>query len=372
MANYESRVQSLKQRRQGVALSVNNYDSASYAGLNKAATLKESWETRSAYGPATTYALGAMQEVEKRNTEISIETANRIQNQLIERLSRKGITAESRLQGSVPLNIHIKGVSDVDLLIIDKQMLRYDAAGVKANSYFATSKTDDNILSILRIECADILREAYPAANVDESGSKSLKITGGSLAREVDVVPSIWWDTAEYQSTNLEYYRGIFIYDISKESTIENLPFLHIQRIKDKCEQTYGGLRKSIRLLKNLRAEAAKEGNEINLSSYDIASIMYHADVNNLAQGRFYELAVLSETQRFLDFLWNNFDYAKSLEVPNKTRKIFEKDSQKNEIGRLSHIVDTLVSDVTNEIAGVLLNGASFQTKRVYLNNLKI
>ena len=50
-------------------------------------------------------------ERDRRYAEISIETALRVGSQLQQKLS---IPIERRLQGSVPLNVHIRGVSDVE------------------------------------------------------------------------------------------------------------------------------------------------------------------------------------------------------------------------------------------------------------------
>jgi tRNA nucleotidyltransferase (CCA-adding enzyme) len=81
-----------------------------------------------------------MQEVDPVYTRVSIETGKRIENQLSNRLEKKEITASFRLQGSVPLNIHIKGVSDVDILTIDEQLFVFSNEGSKANSYVLSKK----------------------------------------------------------------------------------------------------------------------------------------------------------------------------------------------------------------------------------------
>lgn len=322
----------------------------SYDDLFRQSLLQESWESRARDAPATQYTLGAMQEVAARYTEISIETAKRIENQLSNRLNNKGINAEFRLQGSVPLNIHIKGVSDVDLLTIDQQMLMYDQSGCRASSYSETSKSALDVLRRLRNVSALELDMAFPAAKVDTSGAKSIKITGGSLARDVDVVPAIWWDTAEYQLSGESYKRGVSIFNSRENEQIYNHPFLHIERIVQRCDRTSGGLRKSIRLLKNLRADMESEGNSINLNSFDITSIMYHADMRTLGLGQIYELAILYETQRWLDYLYYNFEEAKLLDVPDLTRKIFDSNDKKDGLRLLSHQVDLLTNSVAEEI----------------------
>src|SRR5260221_12804698 len=153
---------------------------------------------RAANQSHTRYALGAMQEVDADYTRISRETAERVGAQLKTGLTNAGISADFRLQGSVPLNVHIRGVSDVDLLALDAGFMTYSTTGVLSQQghYTAAAGTRTAIeaLSTLRAEAEKILKNKYPAATVDTSGGKAINISGGSLPRPVDVVPSHWHD----------------------------------------------------------------------------------------------------------------------------------------------------------------------------------
>lgn len=356
--NYESRIGKLKARRKGTNQlpAMESMLESTQILLNKSRQM-EAWESRASDKKATNYALGAMQEVDPTYTRISKETGKRIENQLNKRLDARGVKTSYRLQGSVPLNIHIKGISDVDILAIDEQVLIYDGNGIKYNTYTPSEKDTLTVLHSLRSNIEEFLIEAFPAANVNADNAKSVKITGGSLARDVDVVPSIWWDTKDFQQFNNEIYRGVAILNKKNNKKIYNTPFLHINLIEEKCNTTSGGLRKSIRLLKNIKADAESEGTKIGLSSFDIAAIMYHCNMSNLSMGRYHELAILVEAQRWLDFLWHNFDHAKSLYVPDGTRKIFDSDSKKQDLLLLFTQVDELLKAVALEISDKRLDG---------------
>lgn len=311
----------------------------------------EPWEKRgSANQPHTRYAIGAMQSVSDTYTRVSHETANRVASQLHDRLTKAGITAEFRLQGSVPLDVHIRRVSDVDLLAIDTSFLTYMTYGVKAQrgGYFPTAKTSPGVLSMLRAQIETDLDAAFPAADLDTTGSKAVKISGGSLPRSVDVVPAHWLDSMEYQSSGLEADRGVKIYNKSTGQTIENFPFLHIARIKARCDSVGGGLRKAIRLCKNVKADTDRD---ITLPSFDIAATMYHADTTALQLGQYFDLAVLAETQRFLDVLARNFVFAKTLTVPDGSRTIFDSDEKLVGLLNLSIEMDELLRNVYEENA---------------------
>jgi len=367
-ANFNTRVDRLKSRRKGT-----NQIQAMDAMLESTQILvnksrqQESWETRASDKKATNYAIGAMQEVDPVYTRVSIETGRRIENQLSKRLDSLGLKTVYRLQGSVPLNIHIKGVSDVDILVIDEQMLMAAAAGIKYNTYLSTDKDGLDILKKLRTHVEECLPDAFPAATVHTENAKSVKITGGSLARDVDVVPAIWWDTVNYQQSSDDKDRGVAILNKRVPERIYNTPFVHINLIGSRCDQSFGGLRKSIRLLKNIKADAESEGTKINLSSFDIASIMYHADIMSLSRGRHFELAILSETQRWLDWLWHNYEEAKKLYVPDGTRAIFDSEDKKTELLMLSSQVDSLMRAVALELNDTFREDSPFHEIRSFV-----
>jgi hypothetical protein len=350
--NIGNRLNKLESRRKGVdRLSKIALDSQ--PDILAKSWLEESWQKRASNKSYTRYALGAMQEVGPEYTHKSVETAERVGTQLKSGLASAGITADFRLQGSVPLNVHIRGVSDVDLLTLDNDFKTYSRSGALSlqghYSTAATSRTSVGVLSSLRAEAEKILKDKYPAATVDTSGGKAISISGGSLARPVDVVPSHWHDGHTYQISRQEYDRTVTILNKKIPTTIDNLPFLHIKLVGDRCDTTLGGLRKAIRLCKNIKADAIEEGTEINFPSFDIAATMYHADMDALQLGFYYELRILAETQRFLDRLYHEESFAKSLRVPDGSRLIFDSQVKYEGMKRLSFEIDDLVKEVAKE-----------------------
>ncbi len=313
--------------------------------------IEESWQKRAAADrPHTRYALGAMQEVGADSTRISLETAERVGNQLNKGFEAQGRSVEFRLQGSVPLNVHIRQYSDVDLLTLDLGFLIYDQFGARARlgHYTPSSETTVGRLSLLRAQAENILTNAFPQATVDKSGNKAINISGGSLPRSVDVVPSCWFDTIAWQMSGREVDRAVKILDESVPTTISNWPFLHIDRVSSKCASTLGGLRKSIRLAKSVKNDA---DTEIALPSFDIAGLMYHANMQALLAGYTYELAILAETQRWLDYLYRNPDYARTLLTPDGTRAILDTDRKRAALTSLSREFDELLRNVAKEQA---------------------
>lgn len=344
--NINSRLDKLQLRRKGLDRLV-ALDEAFRKEVIAKSVATESWQKRAATQPYTRYALGAMQEVGSEYTKISVETAERVGNQLAKSIS--GV--EFKLQGSVPLNVHIRGVSDVDLLTLDKSFVVIDKSGPLANSalYTDTPRTGVSVLANLRSQVEKVLPQSFPAAKVDTSGGKAVAISGGSLARPVDVVPSHWYDTSAYQQSMAQDDRGVYILDRKVPTTIKNFPFKHIKLIGDRCTSCLGGLRKAIRLCKNVKADAIEEGTKITFPSFDIAAAMYHADQTALKIGYLYELRILTEVQRHLDYMYHNPEWAKTLRVPDDSRAIFDTPEKYEGMKALSHEVDDLVKNVTKE-----------------------
>lgn len=309
----------------------------------------ESYQRRASGKTYTQYALGAMQEVDADDTRISLETAERVGNQLDQALAAVGNPVKFKLQGSVPLNVHIRGVSDVDLLTLDSSFITYATSGHRSQLGLYTSptaKTSVGVLSAIRTHAERTLRAKYPAADVDASGSKAIKISGGSLARPVDVVPSHWYDNIRYQETQNDHDRGVTILDAKAMETIDNLPFLHIALVNAMDKEVLGGLKKAIRLCKNVRSDAE---HDIALPSFDIAALMYHANKAALTAGYIYELNVLAEAQRHLDFLYSNKPYAQSLKVPDGSRCILDSEAKFGAMSSLSVEMDDLLRQVGKE-----------------------
>lgn len=345
------RLQQLKARRSGtdrIAL-LNSTD-----GLDVLAkSIYGEGYTRRATGQKhTQYALGAMQPVDTDYTRISLAEAERVGKQLDAGLRARGRNVGFRLQGSVPCDIHIRGVSDVDLLVLDEAFITYDATGARARAGQFSSPiayTPLSALQSLRSGAESILTDKFPQAKVDTSGAKAIKLSGGSLRRPVDVVPSHWHDTSDYQATWREADRGVNILDKSIPASVLNMPFRHIERIDQRDAQARSGLKKAIRLLKNVKADALEEGAKIPLPSFDIASAMWHADLGALAAGSVYELAIVAEAIRHLDYLARNTAHAKTLLVPDGSRPIFNTPEKVEALIQLSLEMDDLALQIGRE-----------------------
>ena len=343
-----TRLENLRVRRTGIDAVRSGRVTASVATeVLRESQFQEAWQRRASAQPHTRYALGAMQAVDATYTQKSRDEAERVAKQLREGLS---IPIETRLQGSVPLDVHIRGVSDVDLLVLRTDFLVYSIYGARARAgyYTSTNYTSLSALLELRRETEELLKRRYWGANVDCSGGKSIALSGGSFERPVDVVPAHWEDTFDYQVTGQEHDRGVMILDKKAPETISNLPFTHIKRVHDRDLDYLGGLKKAIRLVKNVKNDADSD-DASKLPSFDIAALMYHADENYLKAGYVNELYILQEAQRFCDWCYRNKSEASKLRTPDGLRPVLNTDYKHEGLRVISNELDDLARQVARE-----------------------
>lgn len=263
------------------------------------------------------YLLGAMEPVETSFTTKTYKEGDRIANQITTGLAVKGLRADFDYQGSVTKNTHIKAYSDIDLLVLETRFFSLQPPQQPQITY-----PGDPIKDLLEIRsvCITHLNSAFPTATVDDSGPRSVKISGGSLVRVVDIVPANWYDTVKYAETNNKIWRGIHILNAHKPDREDDQPFLHGAWIDHKDRATVGSARKLIRLLKSLKYDS--EG-KLTMSSFDIESLVFRMPDADMNRPRGEEIPLANACWLWLKKVEDNQLFRESLEVPDGKRKIF-------------------------------------------------
>lgn len=358
MIDFDKRLKSLKDRRQGsreraifdTALNYSEESAAIAGGVDF--RKKEAYEALNE-SSGVKYAIGAMAAVDSQSTRVSIAEGERVADNLIKRLSYQSIFVEKKLQGSVALDIHIKGHSDVDMLVLIKNTVTVESPLIIPGSY--TDSTDPRslleIVKELRIESETNLTNSFPKVTVEVKGNKSIALEGGSLKRKIDIVPACWYDTRNYQQGKDEQYRGVKIYDKGKHELIMNYPFTHISLVNNKDRIYSGNLKSVARLLKNMIADMPDGKKSIvkKLSSYDIAAIAFHMD-ERLIIPTYMHLGLVEKTRSYLKFLLDNSAYRNSLNVPDGSRKIFNDEPKLRALEILSKECSDLAKAIFEEL----------------------
>lgn len=313
--------------------------------VEEAKLLNESYRSL-AQSDSVKYVIGAMQPIDPAYTQNTYTQAERVRNQLEKRLTE---SCDYKYQGSVTNDTHIKAKSDIDLLVIIEKFFTLEQPQQPRFPYSGNPLKD---LQDLRADAEVSLAAAFPEADVDCAGSKSITIEGGSLTRTVDVVPSNWYETNKYADTQNEIYRGVQILDTSVPTRLANTPFLHNAWVDHKDRNTSGGMRKAARLMKSLKYDSES----IELSSYDIVSIAFNMPDESLNHPRGGELVLLASCLAYCQELQQNGFIRNSIEVPDGHRKVFT-DGHATEMG-LSQLVSEL-EKLANDV--LLENSRSFR-----------
>lgn len=266
------------------------------------------------YSEPEIYVINSMKEVGSEYTDKSFMEAERVKNQLL----KSGIlSVEFDFQGSVTNNTNIRFASDIDLLVVTTEFTTIKPPNKPMNPYIGNPV---NELKKIRQQCYQILKESFPTASVDNTGSKSICISGGSLKRDVDVVPCNWVDTVSYSNTLSKIYRGINILDNKNDTRIENLPFLHNFLLEQKDNQVAGHLKPIIRLVKSIKSDMDISP---NISSYEICALLYHMEDESILFCTEPKQTLKTISDHFTWLMDNPYEL-KKLKVPNGTSYIVD------------------------------------------------
>jgi hypothetical protein len=336
--NFEKRIENLRNRRIDSSVVMK-----SFATDSVVKQITENYE-KLQLPKSVKYAVGSMEEVDEYYTKNTLKEGEKVKEHL-KILSDYGYSCSYRFQGSVTNNTHIKVYSDIDLLVVFEKFFFVQPPLEPAYPY--TGNWRDELIS-LRQKCFEILNSVYAVATVDNSGKYSIALTGGSLSRDIDVVPSAWLETVRFRETNLEYFKGIQVYDKANAERSTNYPFLNNILIDEKDKICFGNFRKIIRLFKTLKADSDKK---IDISSYDIIAMFYYMsnqkyNVTNMP------LLLLSNAKNHLISLYQNDSYFSTLKVPDETRLISDK-VKNDQLALLILEADELEKDILSDLKNI-------------------
>ncbi len=302
------------------------------------------------------YVYLAMMAVDDNYTSKTKEAGQRVKTHL----QNGGLTNVSyHYQGSVMTDTHIRGYSDIDLLVICEKYYSYDSLGVKRilesynpnYTYSEVSKLrsvnnaspytgnvyDD--LRTIRVQSESILSQKY--IKCDISHPKAIKITNQDLHRDVDIVTAGWYDNVNSIINDQSItYRGIQVYDkVANIRCATDYPFLSIERINTKSANTGGRLKRIIRFLKNIKADSKQK---INLSSFDINAICYDIDINTYKDLYYLNLVTIVLLQ--LHKIAYDESYANRLTSVDGKEYIFKGNNKRQEVATMYQKVHSIYS----------------------------
>jgi len=351
--DFQKKLDAQKIRRQGPSAGMETFDSANYTIANNQAVYKAHIFESLQEPSGVRWVLWAMDPVEVEYTNISKMEGERIASSLLRSLAKDGVEVESHLQGSVGLDVHIKGVSDVDMLVVVKSPILVDTPMVVPGYYPPATDTRPmvDIVADLRARAEVILAANFPAANVDIRGPKAIAMEGGSLVREIDIVPAAWYHTTNYQKSRLECDRGVQIYNKKEHVLHVNYPFINRKLINDADTLTNGILKGVIRLLKTIIADMEEDAKVVakRLNSFDLSAIAYDMR-EQLRMPAYLRLGALERLREHLFNLIVNPEIRGGLYVPDSTRKVFDSEDKVAALATLYAECERLAKSIYDEL----------------------
>ena len=297
------------------------------------------------YSDALTFVRMAMKAVEPEYTKRTRDAGDRVKDHLDKELQDKNF----RYQGSVMTDTHIKGYSDIDLLVISSKFYSWDANRVneildspternkfwtstikkleheKSISSYTGNSLED--LRKLRIDSENILTGVYNTCDITQP--KAIRIKNLSLNREVDIVIANWYDDVRSIMYDKGDNRGVQVYNkITNTQGRVDYPFVSINRINERSSSTNGRLKKMIRFMKNVKAHSDLK---IDLSSFDINAICYDIDTSKYDTLAYNELVRVIYEQLYS--ICNDIQHANDVVSVDDREYIF-----RNQPGKLSSL----------------------------------
>lgn len=293
------------------------------------------------YSDILVYIRTAMKGVPYEYTQRSIEAGEKVKGHLKKELT----DVTYKYQGSVMTNTHIKGASDIDLLVICDKFYHWDWIEVgqilnnpaRKQNYYSSqvskleretnmSKYQGDSIQDLRnnrLISEKVLLSTYQICDILKP--KAIKIKNLSLNREVDTVIANWYDSISSIINDKGNNRGIQVYNKSTNSRGQvGFPFLSIFKINERSSSTNGRLKKMIRFLKNIKEDS---DNNIKLNSFEINAICYDIQPSTYINLNFYELVSIIYKQ--LKSIVTNELHANRIVSVDGTETIFKNKPEK-------------------------------------------
>ncbi|WP_420315637.1 hypothetical protein [Ekhidna sp.] len=284
------------------------------------------------YSDCLRYTLESMVEIDASYAYKVYANSRRIHEIISKTLKKKGYNMDYRYQGALKTYSNILLYGDVEIIAIKKNVTEKPHADMQT----------------LAMDIMDILRKDPTFKSVDYSDKTRIRITAQKPTCEIDVLPSLWIDSAEYLKTKNEIYRGIAEFDFANRKVKKYLPFLNIARINAKDQHSNGHLKAMSRLLKSLKSDSDER---IDLKDSEINAILYNIPEADLTVPPNKVLSLLPLVSELLEKLGNEREFFALLLSPSEKDRVFGgRPEKQQEVKKLNTVLKQLIVDLKQEL----------------------
>lgn len=315
--DYSHLIQNLKSRRYDEAL--------------KEASLSDAFH-QSEYSDCLRYTLEAMREIDPAYAYKVYATSRRIHEKMNKAMKKRGYKIDYRYQGELKTYSNILLYGDVEIMVINNKV------------------SDKPHLDIqnMAMELMDLLAGDPTFKSIDYGDKTRIRITALKPTCEIDILPAVWVDSAEYLKTKNEIYRGIAEFDFRKKKVKKYLPFLNIARINARDKDTKGTFKCMSRLLKTLKSDTKTQ---IELTDSEINAILYSIPMDDLCVDQNNLLSLLPKIDARLNKLhMDTTDFTALLSPSGKDRVFAGRPEKQAEVGKLRDALSQLITNLTADL----------------------
>ncbi|WP_462249063.1 hypothetical protein [Ekhidna sp.] len=288
---------------------------------------------QSGYDECLLYTLESMVEIDAAYAYKVYANSRKIHEIIAKSLKKRGYEVDYRYQGALKTYSNVLLYGDVEIIVIKKNL----------------SNKPHREIQTLSMDLMDILTKETHFKTVDFSDKTRIRITAQKPTCEIDVLPSLWVNSAEYVKTKNEIYRGIAEFDFANKKVKKYLPFLNIARFNSRDQHTNGNLKALSRLLKTLKADSSER---IDLRDSEINSMLYNIPELELSVPQNKVLSLLPKVAILLDKLSIDSKYFNEMLSPSEKDRIFGgRPEKQQEIRKLSASLNTLITDVKKSLS---------------------
>lgn len=280
---------------------------------------------------AVRYCMESMCEVDQGYTYKVYANTRRIENEIGKSLNAQGVRFEVRYQGPLRTETHVRLYGEVDMLVIlDEKASSKDVFGL-----------GQHIREVL---------SGQGHQSVDYGDGLRIQVVTQKPACKINLIPASWINNPQYLDKKNEIYRGIAFYNFKAKTKKKTLPFLNMARINMKDQDTNGGYKKVIRLLKTLCIDQS-----VSLNTYELAGLIYKIDDEKLICPEKNDLLCLMAVNNYIGQLLGDQKAFEVLLSPSEKELVFGASAEKRDaVSKLHSSLDKLVGDLKGHLGADL------------------
>lgn len=346
MINFEKRLETLKERRQGsrerAIIDLMRPSSACNAIMDEVdVCTREDYELI-AEPPGIKYLLGAMKPIDPAYTSSSIEEGMFVAGMIVQAFDELEQRVEFLMQGPLACDVHIKKYACSDIILISKlssQQQRYEKEPYDLMAFSAA----------FRVQLEKVLKGMFYSDFLRFNDEGGVLFRDRQATKNTLVVPAVCYEEYSYSS---KFGTSVSLYEKGVSHLIYCNPQKLLKLIQERDILYFGNLRRVIRLLFNVVADmpAYKKARLACLSRRELISIAYSMSVElDTFPGNIPGL--LERVRAHLQFICDSEKFRKKVVCLDSGRKIFSTHEKTIALEILKSEFRELSSAIYKEIA---------------------